>query len=260
MDILEAECGCPGGKGPTASCKHIGALCYAFLNFCEHGSLPDFLTCTEQLQKWNQPRKRHLDPIPVTAIREHQQAIVNPTKHPRNPRIPLKFDPRPPNLRHTDTKAIEKLRVNLANIHPPCALLTVLVPLTTSIEHDHTYSRKPAEVDNTAHNSNNNSNVSSAEECIESYDDVASQIIPDDVLTREIEQLQVTFAERSWIEENTRTQSENSLWYEVRFKRLTGSKSSQVLCQKSWTPSLLQRIVSEILHFRSSSYSMGNRP
>ena len=243
MDILEAECGCPGGKGPTASCKHIAALCYAFLNFCEHGSLPDFLTCTEQLQKWNQPRKRHLDPIPVTAIREHQQAIVNPTKHPRNPCIPLKFDPRPPNLRHTDTKAIEKLRVNLANIHPPCALLTVLVPLTTSIEHDHTYSRKPAEVDNTAHNSNNNSNVSSAEECIESYDDVASQIIPDDVLTREIEQLQVTFAERSWIEENTRTQRENSLWYEVRFKRLTGSKSSQVLCQKSWTPSLLQRII-----------------
>ena len=125
------------------------------------------------------------------AYRTRDRDLTN-TKHPRNPCIPLKFDPRPPNLRHTDTKAIEKLRVNLANIHPPCALLTVLVPLTTSIEHDHTYSRKPAEVDNTAHNSNNNSNVSSAEECIESYDDVASQIISDDVLTREIEQLHVT--------------------------------------------------------------------
>ena len=27
FDIQTAECGCPGGKGPTATCKHIGALC-----------------------------------------------------------------------------------------------------------------------------------------------------------------------------------------------------------------------------------------
>ena len=30
LDIITAECGCPGGKGPTASCKHTGALCYAY--------------------------------------------------------------------------------------------------------------------------------------------------------------------------------------------------------------------------------------
>ena len=32
-DIATACCGCPAEKGPTASCKHIGALCYALASF-----------------------------------------------------------------------------------------------------------------------------------------------------------------------------------------------------------------------------------
>ena len=73
LDILTAECGCPNGKGPTASCKHIGALCYAFENFCEQGSLPEFFTCTWRLQEWNRPRPRKFAPIPVLSIKEHEQ-------------------------------------------------------------------------------------------------------------------------------------------------------------------------------------------
>ena len=51
LDIITAECGCPGGKGPTASCKHIGALCYAYTNFCEKGTIPEFFTCTQRLKE-----------------------------------------------------------------------------------------------------------------------------------------------------------------------------------------------------------------
>ena len=50
-DIQAAACGCKAGLGPKASCEHIGALCYAFDEFCKSGQLVDFLTCTEQLQK-----------------------------------------------------------------------------------------------------------------------------------------------------------------------------------------------------------------
>ena len=32
-DIKYAECGCPAGLAPTASCKHIGALGYALEEF-----------------------------------------------------------------------------------------------------------------------------------------------------------------------------------------------------------------------------------
>ena len=54
-DIRTSGCGCPCGKGPTASCKHIGPLCYVFQSFCDEGNMPEFLTCTLKLQEWNKP-------------------------------------------------------------------------------------------------------------------------------------------------------------------------------------------------------------
>ena len=65
-DVIAAECGCPTGKAPHGSCKHIGALCYAFAEFCTLGIPPQFLTCTNRLQSWNKPRARKLHPIPHT--------------------------------------------------------------------------------------------------------------------------------------------------------------------------------------------------
>ena len=55
FDVLEAECGCPAGKGPHASCKHIGALCYALEECSRFGKCPEYITCTEKLQNWNKP-------------------------------------------------------------------------------------------------------------------------------------------------------------------------------------------------------------
>ena len=31
-----AECGCPAGKGPHGSCKHIALLAYALVDFCKN--------------------------------------------------------------------------------------------------------------------------------------------------------------------------------------------------------------------------------
>ena len=59
----------------------------------------------------------------------------------------------------------------------------------------------------------------------------------------EAEKLQVTLSERMRIEELTRKQQDCPLWFEVRFKRLTGYKSSQILVQKTWTSCLLQSIL-----------------
>ena len=35
FDIYGATCGCPAGKGPKASCKHIAATCHALQEFSE---------------------------------------------------------------------------------------------------------------------------------------------------------------------------------------------------------------------------------
>ena len=55
-DITAESCDCPVGKGPLASCKNVGTLCYALVEFCASGNIPEFLTCTDRLQQWNKPR------------------------------------------------------------------------------------------------------------------------------------------------------------------------------------------------------------
>ena len=70
-DVLQAESGCPGGKGLFASCKHIGALCYALEEFCHLGSILDFLTCKEKLQQWNIPRPKRF-PVCDLSSRRHE--------------------------------------------------------------------------------------------------------------------------------------------------------------------------------------------
>ena len=51
-DIVAAECGCPVGKGVCASCRRIGAKCFALEEFSCFGNLHEFLTCIDQLQQW----------------------------------------------------------------------------------------------------------------------------------------------------------------------------------------------------------------
>lgn len=101
------------------------------------------------------------------------------------------------------------------------------------------------EINSNGNNNNNDSNVQVENSSSHGSDvDVRDPcpIVSEDML-KEVEQLQVARSERERIELLTRKQRDNPLWYEVRFKRLTGSKSSQILAQKTWTPSLLQRIL-----------------
>ena len=67
-DVCYAECGCPAGMGPHSSCKHIASLANALVDFCKLKSLPDNLTCTDRSQQRNQPRGRHIPPIPVEKL------------------------------------------------------------------------------------------------------------------------------------------------------------------------------------------------
>ena len=34
FDAVNAQCGCPAGRGPHGSCKHIAVLSYALADFC----------------------------------------------------------------------------------------------------------------------------------------------------------------------------------------------------------------------------------
>ena len=80
MAILQAECGCPAGRGPSGSCKHIEALCYTLADFCRLGTLPEFLTCTDTIQEWNRPRPQRIDPIPVHELGARRRQLLPPKK------------------------------------------------------------------------------------------------------------------------------------------------------------------------------------
>ena len=61
-DVVFASDGCPAGKGPHGSCKHLAAFCYALEEFVRFGFTRPFFSCTERLQTWNQPRDKKLKP------------------------------------------------------------------------------------------------------------------------------------------------------------------------------------------------------
>lgn len=136
MDIVTAECGCPAGKGPSASCKHIGALCYALAEFSRYGKTPDFLTCTEKLQTWNRPRPRKLDLVPVADLSSRKDEILRKEKRMNSLSA---FDPRQSHHRNVDPHLIEKFHCDLLGLNRPCAFLGILVPGVGKIE-NHTYS------------------------------------------------------------------------------------------------------------------------
>ena len=53
-DIQYARCGCAAGNGPTGSCKHIPAMCYALEDFLVFTNFV-IMSCTFSVQTWNQP-------------------------------------------------------------------------------------------------------------------------------------------------------------------------------------------------------------
>ena len=83
--IVGAVCGCKAGQGPKASCKHVGALCYAFAKFCRFGKLPEFISSTEKLQEWNQPRSRRVEVIQAIDLSSRRQEILKKDASTRSP-------------------------------------------------------------------------------------------------------------------------------------------------------------------------------
>ena len=97
--ITRAECGCPAGEGPLATCKHIGAFCFTLEEFCRLGRTRGFLTCTDQLQSWNQPKPAKPVMIPVTELDSRRQELsaLTLTSPPAFRKASI-WDPRPMHL------------------------------------------------------------------------------------------------------------------------------------------------------------------
>ena len=110
FDVLEAKCGCPAGKGPHASCKHIGALCYALEEYTRIGKCPEYITFTDKLQSWNKPRPQKLEIITVADLTLRRKEIMQKT---RKGTPGVNFDPRPSDQWQINKEAIENFHCDL---------------------------------------------------------------------------------------------------------------------------------------------------
>ena len=233
LEVISAQCGCPAGKGPNASCKHIAALCYALVNFYQCGKLPDFLVCTQKLQEWNRPRAKRVDLISVENLGARRQELVNPNLQRARP-TPSQYDPRPLHLRHSFSAALERMRVTLLNLNQQCGLLTVLPVCVENIHHDHSYSLTTTEHGPAPTPSQQPLFVSE------------SPYSPEE-MTRLCKEAKATFSvtqvECVRVEATTRSQCKSTEWYLARVRRITASKCGKILNQKQWTPALLKNIL-----------------
>ena len=120
--IETATCECPAGVGPTGRCKHVCALCYALEEFCRIKKLRSPKSCTSELQKWNQPRKRKLDACAVDNI----DFVKHPYGKEKKELQSLIYDPRPPALRSTSKSSVETLRQGLLQTEKDIVLIHLL--------------------------------------------------------------------------------------------------------------------------------------
>ena len=185
-----------------------------WVDFYKLKSLPDYLTCTDRLQQWNQPRGRHVPPIPMEKLGSCRRELVIPKERAYGSK--MVFDPRPLNLRSPDPKALE--------------ILNIIVPSLDSIQHDHCYYSLREE--RTKITQELKSDLPLSENILLEE----KRITKEDIIRR----LTLTMDERNKLEESTREQSATSQWHEVRQIRTTGSKCGRLLIQKEKTPALLQ--------------------
>ena len=88
-EILETQCECAAGMGPSACCKHVQAVMLAITDFTKGKQAMVELSCTEQLQSFHRPKKLYQgSPVKAEDIK-----ITN------KPKASSMYDPRPAKYR-----------------------------------------------------------------------------------------------------------------------------------------------------------------
>ena len=236
-DVVEAACSCPAGCGPQGSCKHIAALCFCVESFVRARDICLDLgeeACTAALQKWNQPRKRRLDPkkadeisfkVPVPSYAENEKK--------RSER--KAYDPRPLTLRNTSQAELEEFRSDLKELPNGTGFCHLLYKLSDTTPTE-TTSALPL--------------IPRSVQCRVKVKLFSMPLPPtlqvlQDLGQEFIDTITPNSHQRFEIEKATRMQANCMRWHEERYCRLTASNFGAVVKRKSahanLAASLLQR-------------------
>ena len=111
--VVTAYCTCPAGL--SGCCNHITSTLYCLEDFVRRGLREEErMGCTEKLQKWNQPRKRNVEPRPTDDV------VLTKAEYGKEKRSKAvhvnKWDCRPDTRRIVDPNKARRLRESLSEI------------------------------------------------------------------------------------------------------------------------------------------------
>ena len=231
-----AKCSCKAGQG--GCCKHIAAMLYTLLDYCNLGLqyVPEDVSCTQVLQKWNAPGRKVTSNTAVKFTElEFERADYNRDQSKKRKR-PVVTGSRegycatPLFARNASSDDIEQLSAALEK----AGKATLFVETLKGNQY------KPCKLFKTT------CNVINAEKSIDSNADNASTkftridvfaSFPDkiDILGEEHlrmrikERVGVTLDECRTIEKETQGQSDSKIWHLERSKRLTSSLFGRII-------------------------------
>ncbi len=139
--IVECQCECGVGMGPSAHCKHVQVVLCALLDFCSSKSFYSYQTCTQQLQTFHRAKQFYGSP------KRSSDLILRKKQARKSIYYRSSFDPRPSHLIQQPSyqSQFNNLCISHQALHPsthlPMPILQIIPPANIfAAVHDHTYS------------------------------------------------------------------------------------------------------------------------
>ena len=236
--VQKASCGCPAGI--DGRCNHVAATLFSLEEFCKVRKQQNEEACTSQSCKWNVPRKRKIDLVPIANMkfRKHEHAKM---KKSREPVISPGHDVRPAKYRNTNANTNTKRYNTYSKVidfqsktGKLIGLSHILQQHTTNVikeavSLDHNYSKPSANDDDEQLCSYDAIQPTDHKESINLISPIKIHPVSLSEIQKRceavIDKLQVTEDEVNTIELQTRKQSHCSEWFHHRKYRITASKA-----------------------------------
>ena len=267
--VVYAECSCPAGKAPYASCKHLAAFLYAMEEFSRCGYTRNLVTSTDELQAWNKPHRKKSEPMKLSEMSwtRSQGKTRNSLKKKRQ--AGGHQDPRALSERGHVTA---RLQARLEDLESKCNGLFLVTSDSLHVARERKVrlerQQQKQEEWRVVHL---DLVLGSVKSNVDDANESAVTPVPSDCEWMESEDTNQLWYEQNVIVNQTRAkevfdgtvhqslchQSLCPLWYQERAKRITASVAKDIICRRPTTdPSrLLSRLTStQALHTEAIDY------